>query len=136
MKKFRDEKEFRRELKKKAEELGWMAHFTPDASFSKTAGFPDMVMVRERIMFAELKVKYNKISDAQAAWINRLNEIAEREQIEHNVRERLNFFQLPDEKKEFINRILHIILNQVYPVPIDVRIWHESEWDDILEELK
>ena len=134
--KFKNEKQFRKELKKEAEELGWLAHFTPDASFSKTAGFPDLVLVRERIIFAELKVKYNKISDDQAKWLNHLAVIAEREELEHNVRARLNFFNLPLEKQQWIDRILHIILNQVYPSPIEIRIWHESEWDSILEELQ
>ena len=134
--KFKNEKLFRRALKKEAEKLGWLAHFTPDASFSRTAGFPDMVMVRERIIFAELKVGYNKISDDQAKWLNRLSEIAERERVAHDVRARLKFFDLPTEKQHWINQILNIILNQVYPSPVEVRIWHESEWDAIMEELQ
>ena len=136
MKKFKNEKQFRKQLKKEAEKRGWLAHFTPDASFSRTAGFPDMVMVRERIIFAELKVGYNKISDDQAIWLNRLHLIAEREKVGQDTRKRLDYFNLPNEKREWINRILDVILNQVYPSPVEVRIWHESEWDSIMEELE
>ena len=32
------------------------------------SGFPDLVLVRERIIFAELKVGKNKLSAAQEAW--------------------------------------------------------------------
>lgn len=34
------------------------------------AGFPDLCLVRERVVFAELKVGYNKPSEAQDDWIN------------------------------------------------------------------
>jgi hypothetical protein len=32
------------------------------------AGFPDLVLVRERVLFAELKSAKGKLSDAQQAW--------------------------------------------------------------------
>ena len=34
------------------------------------AGFPDLVLVRERVIFAELKVGYNKLSPRQEDWLN------------------------------------------------------------------
>jgi hypothetical protein len=57
---------------------GWMvAHFrparteqgwrTPVAADGK--GFPDLVLVRERVIFAELKSDTGRLSDDQHAWL-------------------------------------------------------------------
>jgi hypothetical protein len=37
-------------------------------------GFPDLVLVRERVLWVELKVGANTLSDEQAAWIEALRE--------------------------------------------------------------
>jgi len=43
---------------------GWRTPVQADGT-----GFPDLVLVRhERLIFAELKVGYNKLTDAQTAW--------------------------------------------------------------------
>jgi len=36
-------------------------------------GFPDLILVRERVIFAELKSETGKISEAQVEWITALN---------------------------------------------------------------
>lgn len=36
------------------------------------AGFPDLVLVRDRVLWIELKVGRNTLSDAQAAWLQAL----------------------------------------------------------------
>jgi hypothetical protein len=43
---------------------GWV---TPVAADGK--GYPDLTMVRERVIFAELKVGRNKLSEEQASWV-------------------------------------------------------------------
>jgi hypothetical protein len=42
---------------------GWRTPVQADG-----AGFPDLVLARERIIFAELKSEKGKLSDAQQAW--------------------------------------------------------------------
>jgi len=42
---------------------GWRTPVQADG-----AGFPDLVLVRERVIFAELKSEKGKLSDAQQAW--------------------------------------------------------------------
>lgn len=65
-----------------AQVTGWMvAHFrpartnngwrTPVAGDGK--GFPDLVLVRDRVIFAELKSDRGRLSDDQTAWIGALN---------------------------------------------------------------
>ena len=61
-----------------AQFFGWLvAHFRTSldvhgnyqtAVAGDGSGFPDLVLVRERIIFAELKVGKNKLSAAQEAW--------------------------------------------------------------------
>jgi hypothetical protein len=65
-----------------AELLGWRcAHFRPAKtekgwrtamSGARAKGFPDLVMVRERVLFRELKVGRNKPSPEQSEWIEDL----------------------------------------------------------------
>jgi hypothetical protein len=54
-----------------ARALGWLAYHTRDSRRS-AAGFPDLVLVRERLVFAELKVRRGEVSGAQRGWLNRL----------------------------------------------------------------
>ena len=44
-------------------ERGWRTPVQADG-----AGFPDLVLVRDRVIFAELKSEKGKLSDAQWAW--------------------------------------------------------------------
>ena len=65
-----------------AQRLGWrVAHFrkaqnangnwrTPVAADG--AGFPDLVLVRDRIIFAELKTDAGRVSPDQRAWLDAL----------------------------------------------------------------
>lgn len=65
-----------------AELLGWRsAHFRPAKteqgwrtamSGPRAKGFPDLVLVRERLLFRELKVGYNKPSPDQLEWMEAL----------------------------------------------------------------
>lgn len=41
------------------------------------AGFPDIVAVRERVIYAELKGEKTRVTDAQAAWMKALIEAGE-----------------------------------------------------------
>lgn len=41
------------------------------------AGFPDLILVRDRVVWAEIKVGRNKLSEAQERWRTALNGIAE-----------------------------------------------------------
>ena len=64
-----------------AELLGWTrAHFRPALTKhgwrtpvqADGAGFPDLVLVRERVLFVELKATRGRLSQEQAHWINAL----------------------------------------------------------------
>ena len=54
-----------------AETLGWSHYHTYDSRRS-TEGFPDLVLVRERVVFAELKREDGKLTSDQVAWVNDL----------------------------------------------------------------
>jgi hypothetical protein len=76
------ERDFSKQIVTIAHEYGWMvAHFhqlqgrkgiwiTPAAADGK--GFPDIVLVRERLIFAELKVGYNPLRVDQQRWLDAL----------------------------------------------------------------
>lgn len=76
------EREFQAQVVQYARLCGWLvAHFrpaltrsgrwvTPVAADGK--GFPDLVLVRETVLFVELKVPPNRLSPDQAAWVERL----------------------------------------------------------------
>ena len=61
------EKQFQDLVNKTAKTLGWL-HYHPYDSRKSTPGFPDLTLVRERLLFAELKVGKNKLSQAQRDW--------------------------------------------------------------------
>jgi hypothetical protein len=46
---------------------GWRTPVQADG-----AGFPDLVLVRERVIFAELKSEKGKLSDSQIKWLDSL----------------------------------------------------------------
>lgn len=71
-----------------AELFGWRAcHFRPGLnkrgqwqtamSGKHAAGFPDLVLVRDRVLFVELKSAIGKPSAYQYAWLEALNHVAE-----------------------------------------------------------
>ena len=50
---------------------GWLVYHTHDSRRSE-AGFPDLVLVRDRVVFVELKAEAGRLSEAQARWLARL----------------------------------------------------------------
>jgi len=70
------EAQFQRQVIQLAHLLGWRSYHTHDSRRS-AAGFPDLVLCRERggvprLIFAELKVRKNRLSDEQQAWLTAL----------------------------------------------------------------
>jgi hypothetical protein len=61
------EKQFQSQVVELAKTLRWSVYHTFDSRHS-TAGYPDLTLVRERIIFAELKVGRGKLSPAQIEW--------------------------------------------------------------------
>ena len=47
--------------------FGWAYYHTYNSRRS-VAGFPDLVLVRDRIIFVELKSEKGRLSEAQAVW--------------------------------------------------------------------
>ena len=76
------EAEFQRQVLAYAKLRGWRtAHFRPAMTRSGRwvtavqgdgAGFPDTVLVRDRVVYAELKVKGGKLTPSQVAWLKAL----------------------------------------------------------------
>lgn len=71
------ESDFQRAVIELAQLLGWrVAHFRParteqgwrTAVAADGAGFPDLVLVRFTVVYAELKAEKGRVSEAQAAW--------------------------------------------------------------------
>jgi len=72
------EAQFQRQVLQLAKFTGWRtAHFRPAQNSQgqwRTAvagdgkGFPDLVLVRERVLFVELKVGKNRLTPDQVAW--------------------------------------------------------------------
>ena len=67
------EKAFREQVRALANVLGWSVYFTWCAVHSP-AGFPDLVLARERIIFGELKSEKGKPTAAQMMWLERLSD--------------------------------------------------------------
>tara|TARA_R110000824_G_scaffold312168_1_gene499276 strand:+ start:508 stop:804 length:297 start_codon:yes stop_codon:yes gene_type:complete len=61
------EKAFQADVIRVAKMLGWLCYHTFDSRRS-ASGFPDLVLVRERILYRELKVGKNKLSPTQELW--------------------------------------------------------------------
>lgn len=82
---FRTEAEFSKHVIKLAHEYGWTVarfHRLPVPRDGKTQwrtpvgadgkGFPDLTLVRERLLYAELKIAPNKPDVNQQGWLDRL----------------------------------------------------------------
>lgn len=66
------EAQFQAKVIAAARQQGWLVYHTYDSRKSEP-GFPDLVMVRRpRMICAELKVKPNKPSPEQLAWLEEL----------------------------------------------------------------
>lgn len=65
------EKAFQADVVRLAESLGWEWYHTHDSRRSPS-GFPDLVLVRERAVYAELKAESGTLSAEQTHWLNRL----------------------------------------------------------------
>lgn len=76
------ERPFQDEVVRTARALGWRAVHFADARLRSgqravaveydARGWPDLVLVRERVVFAELKVENGIVSAAQGEWLERL----------------------------------------------------------------
>ncbi len=66
-----DENEVLAEVRKLAKTNGWLCYHTHDSRKSEE-GFPDVVLVRDVVIFAELKSRTGKPSHAQAIWLRML----------------------------------------------------------------
>jgi hypothetical protein len=77
------EKQFRAQVVEYADLCRWLVHWNDNSRYA-TSGFPDLVLVRERIIFAELKTDVgrlrkarivgNRVVPGQDDWLNALNE--------------------------------------------------------------
>jgi len=66
---------------------GWLvAHFRPGmtkrgnwvtAVQYDAAGFPDLVLVKDRVIYVELKAELGKLTDVQEVWMSALNHAGE-----------------------------------------------------------
>lgn len=63
---------FQAKVEQTAGLMGWLCYHTHDARRSNK-GFPDLVMVRERVVFAELKASRGKLSADQVIWLDSLH---------------------------------------------------------------
>lgn len=82
-----NERDFQRTVIELAQRLGWrVAHFRPARTVDRRggerwqtpvdadgAGFPDLVLVRERVIFAELKTDNGRLRREQRQWLNAIN---------------------------------------------------------------
>ena len=61
------EKQFQAQVIDMAKIFKWTYYYTYSSKRSP-AGFPDLVLVREKVMFRELKTDKGRVSPAQKAW--------------------------------------------------------------------
>lgn len=62
------EQQWQRTVMEAAAALGWLCHHTYDSRRSEP-GLPDLFLVRERVIWAELKTQRGRLSREQADWI-------------------------------------------------------------------
>ncbi|MBD8019374.1 VRR-NUC domain-containing protein [Brevibacterium gallinarum] len=65
------EKQFQNHVVALAHRLGWLVYHTFDSRRS-APGFPDLVMVRDRVIFRELKASNGVVTPAQQTWLRAL----------------------------------------------------------------
>ena len=66
------EKEWQAQLIELARQTGWTRIYHTHDSRRSAHGFPDLVLVRDRCVFAELKSESGKLSAAQQDWLDAL----------------------------------------------------------------
>lgn len=71
------EKEFSQAVVDLARWLGW-ACFRVHDSRRSPAGYPDLTLARDRLIFAELKSEHGRLTPEQREWLARLGAVAER----------------------------------------------------------
>jgi hypothetical protein len=109
-----EESDFLKQVIDLAHICGWkVAHFRPAqtergwrTAVQGDTGFPDLVLVRDRVIFAELKSEKGKLSDTQKVWIECLINASA------------------------TNRGSPTLLSP------EVYVWRPSDFDDIVEVLK
>lgn len=67
------EREWQAQVLEAAQLMGWLGYHTHDSRRS-APGFPDLVLVRERVLFAELKTDTGRLRPEQATWLERLRD--------------------------------------------------------------
>ena len=67
------EKDWQKQVVAIARRCGWAVYHTYDSRRS-APGYPDLTLVRERLVFAELKREDGKLSSAQEEWLERLRD--------------------------------------------------------------
>ena len=67
------EKQFQSLIVEYAKRCGWFVYFTYDSRRSPE-GFPDLVLVRNVVLYRELKTETGRLTPAQKAWGDRLTE--------------------------------------------------------------
>ena len=71
MKQKQSERQFQTQVVSLAKQFGWMVYHTYDSRRSEP-GFPDLVLVRDRILYRELKSETGRITPTQKQWGERL----------------------------------------------------------------
>jgi VRR-NUC domain len=66
------ERDFMATVREAATLNGWRVYHTHDSRRSPS-GFPDLVLVRERVVFAELKGATTRITPGQERWLDALD---------------------------------------------------------------
>lgn len=65
------EREFQAMVTRDAKVLGWRCYHTHDSRRSEP-GWPDLALVRDRLVLAELKTDTGRVSDDQQQWLDLL----------------------------------------------------------------
>lgn len=63
------EKEWQAQVTQLAKQTGWRGAYHTYDSRRSSSGFPDLVLVRDRVVYLELKREKGKLSPAQRDWI-------------------------------------------------------------------
>jgi hypothetical protein len=66
------ERDWQRQVVQLAKQLGWRLVYHTFDSRRSTHGFPDLVIVKDRVIFLELKREKSKLADEQIDWLRSL----------------------------------------------------------------
>lgn len=66
------ERDWDHQLKQLCDQLGWTLNYHTLRSKGSRSGFPDRILVRERLIAVELKTEQGKPTDAQREWLDGL----------------------------------------------------------------